>query len=190
MRRALVKTFIMVMLFEVLLPAFELKAADVEGNSSGIFINPAPGSAVVNGVGTGSFSWGIGAAGSPPSNLTFAGKTFEGDFDELFSFGTLSFFNGTIFVGTEATSVDLQVSIMLTMPSGVTREINQTLTLINTINTGDPTASADLVLLPTSVPEISFTVDDIDYTMIIKGFGQITGGGGATTIDRFFSIRR
>lgn len=178
-----------VVLFVVLFLARELWAANVEGTSSGIFTNPIPASAVVSGVGTNNFTWGDpDGFGTGPSSLRFTGSTLTADFDKLFSLGILTFFNGTILGGTGADAVDLKVTIMLTMPSGVTKEFTQTLTLVNTPNTNDPIASADLVLLPTSIPEITFTVNNIEHILKFEGFGSITGAGGATTIDRFFVL--
>jgi hypothetical protein len=179
-----------VVLVVMLFLAADLWAANIEGSSSGIFVNPqGPPGMVTTGVGTNQFTWGDpNGFGTGPSRFAFTGATLAADFDKLFSLGTLTYFNGTIVDGTEADAVDLKVTIMLTMPSGVTKEITQTLTLINTPNTDDPIASADVVLLPTSIPEISFTVDNVEHILKIEGFGTITGAGGATTIDRFFVL--
>ncbi|MCH8876578.1 MAG: choice-of-anchor K domain-containing protein [Chloroflexi bacterium] len=195
MRKVLVRGFLTAIFFGVLTIGGDSAAAapalqeiSVAGSGSGIFTNPQPASAVVSGVGTDLFTSGSGISPSPPSSLRFTGSSFTAKLDELFSFGTLTFFNGIIAGGTGAESVDLKVTIMLTMPSGVTKEIVQTLTLVNTPNVGTPEENADLIILPSLVPKIEFTVDGVPFTIEFEGFGTITGAGGATTIDRFFVL--
>lgn len=163
-------------------------AADAEGSGSAIFLNPTPSSAVVSGVGTSGFSWGTPLSGSSSSNLNFSGQAFTADFDSSFSVGTLRYFNGTINSGTQADSVDMVVTIQVSMPGGGDQSFTQTLTLINTPNTSDPIASGDIVRLPTSIPEIKFDVGGIEHTLRIEGFGTISGAGGASSIDRFFAL--
>lgn len=158
-----------------------LQASSVEGDVTGIFVNPIPNTAVVSGVGTNYFTWGEGALGSPPSSLRFTGTKFSTDFEKVFSLGTLTFFNGTIWVGTQADAIDLVVTITFTTPSGINKAFTQTLRLINTLNTDDPQESADIVFLPTSFPDTTFVVDGIEYTLIILGFGSINGGGFVQT---------
>jgi hypothetical protein len=176
------------------------QSADIEGTSSAIFTNPSPSSAVVDGVDEDFFEWGIPIDPSPRSSLRYAGETVASDFDEAFAFGTLEFVNGTIQSGTESTSVDLEVTIMLTMPSGVTEEITETLILVNTPNTSDPIASGDRVFLPTSIQRIPFKVGAVDHFLDLLGFGTITGSGGpagagadpppvlVNTISGFFAL--
>lgn len=130
------------------------------------------------------FSWGDPADfGTGPSSLEFTGAAIETGFGDVFSLGTLTFFNGII-AGGGATAVDLEVTIMLTMPSGVTHEFIKTLTLINTPNTEDPIESADIVFLPTSFPSLIFAEGDNAFEFRIIGFGNVTGSGFAT-IDSF-----
>ena len=197
MRKVLVRGFLTALFFGVLTLSGDSAAAApalqeirVAGSGSGIFINPQPPTAVVSGVGTDFFTSGSGISPSPPSSLRFTGSTFTADLDELFSFGTLTFFNGRIAGGSGATAVDLEVTIMLTMPSGVTKEIVQTLTLVNTPNVGTPEENADLVVLPASIPKIEFTDRGVPFTIEFTGFGTITGAGGATTIDRFLVLEQ
>lgn len=191
MGEVLVRRFVTCVIFAALFLTGDLAAAapglqasSVEGSSSGIFINPEPASAVVSGVGTSFFTWGTGVFGSPPSSLRFTGNTFTADLDEVFSFGTLTIFNGRITSGADA--VDLQVTILLTMPSGLAVELTQTLRLVNTPNVGTPEENADRVILPTAIPDpLTFTVDGVEHALEFIGFGSITGAGSATTIDAF-----
>ncbi len=159
-------------------------ADTIQGDSSGVFINPTPSNAVVSGVGTNNFTWGTPAGGTPSSSLNFAGTTFSTDIKEVFSIGTLTYFNGTIYSGTGANSVDLQVTVTLTTPSGISQNFVQTLQLLNTVNTDNPQASADIVFLPTSFPDTVFTIGGNEYTLSFIGFGSIQGGG-FSTIEKF-----
>lgn len=169
-----------------LLVGANARADSVQGSSSGIFLNPAPPGATVGGVGTNFFTWGVGYGG-PPSSLHFAGDAFTTDtsLQEIFSLGTLTFYNGTIYSGTGASAVDLRVTVTLTMPSGVTEHITQTLTLINTPNVGSPAQNADYVFLPTSFPDVSFFVGGLPFTLTFVGFGSVDGSGFVSAIDRF-----
>ncbi len=168
--------------FFLLLFVPNLQAFPVAGSSSGTFENPVgPSGMVVSGVGSSNFSWGIGI---PPSSMSFASTSFSGQTDDVFSFGQLNYHNGTIALGTEATAVDLNVMLSLTAPSGVNTNFIYNLGLINTLNTGDPVASADYVYLPTTIPDNFFTVAGINYTLEFLGFGTISGSG-FSTVDQF-----
>lgn len=165
--------------------AANINAIPIAGGSSGDFINPTgPSGMVVTGVGTDSFTWGTGANGSPPSSLGYTGNLFSVETDDVFSFGTLTYFNGTIFADTGANSVDLDVTLTLTNPSGIVEDFLYSMSLINTLNTSDPNASADIVNLPGIQPESFFTVGGINYTLEFVGFGAISGDG-FTTVDQF-----
>ncbi|NOZ68731.1 MAG: PEP-CTERM sorting domain-containing protein [Deferribacteres bacterium] len=168
----------------VLLFASSAAALPIAGSSSGIFINPVgPDTMVVTGVGTDLFTWGVGPV-TGPSWLGFDGTPFSVETEQVFSFGLLTFFNGSIYAGTQADAVDLSVTLSLTTPSGINQDFVYNLGLINTLNTADAAASADIVYLPTSVPDTYFTADGINYTLEFVGFGNISGAG-YTTIDQF-----
>ena len=168
----------------VIVFASNAAALPVAGSSSGIFINPAgPSTMVVTGVGTDHFTWGIGPV-TGPSWLDFDGTPFSVETDQVFSFGSLTFFNGTIYAGTQADAVDLSVTLSLTTPSGINKDFVYNLGLINTVNTGDAAASADIINFPASVPDTYFTAGGINYTLEFIGFGNISGPA-YTTIDQF-----
>jgi hypothetical protein len=145
-----------------------------QGNISGVFTNPDTG--VVTGLGTNNFTWGVGAP-PPPSRLTFTGKPFDVNVTtgyvygprarndrEVFSLGTLDYFNGTIQGGTGANSVRLDVTTQVTSPVGTNPTTFQApLNLINSPNTSDPIASADSVFLPKNLPPV-----------VIENFGSET----------------
>ena len=168
----------------VLIFTANVYAIPIAGGSSGSFINPEGSSdMVVYGVNTDFFTWGVGAD-SPPSSLGYTGNSFSGETDDVFSFGTLDYFNGAIYADTGATGVDLDVTLTFTNPSGIVEDFLYTMSLINTPNTSDPNASADFVYLPATQPDSFFTVGGVNYTLEFLGFGEITGSG-FTTVDSF-----
>jgi hypothetical protein len=85
-----------------------MKKATV-GNTSGVFVNPSPASAVVSGVGTNNFSWGT--AFPDQSWLSFTGGNFDTTPNTPFKLGSLTFHNGTIVGGTGADSVSFDVAL-------------------------------------------------------------------------------
>lgn len=182
-----IKSYLKTFIYTVaILTAYQAYAIPVEGSSTGSFVNPTgPAGMITTGVGTNNFTWGDGTSfNSPPSSLNFTGTAFAVETNELFSFGSLEYFNGTIADGSEADSVDLSVALSFTIPSGIVQNFLYTLSLINTPNTSDPLASADIVNLPGVLPDTFFEVDGVSYTLEFLGFGAITGSG-FTTIDNF-----
>jgi hypothetical protein len=174
--------------FVVVLFASAVFADDFAGTSSGVFVNPTgPAGMVTTGVGSSFFTWGDGTAfGSPPSSLQFTGTLFSGLFEAEFSFGTLSYFNGTIAGGTEANSVDLLTTLAFTLPPGITQDFSFLFQLINTPNTTDPAASADIVQLGTAFdPTSSFTGGGTEYFLQFTRFGNVGPGGFITGVDEF-----
>ncbi|MCP3676181.1 MAG: PEP-CTERM sorting domain-containing protein [Deltaproteobacteria bacterium] len=184
-------TFKFFILVGVLLFASSSYALPVAGSSSGIFINPTGRVGMITtGVGTNDFRWGNGAPfGSPPSNLQFVGNPFAVETDDVFSFGSLSYFNGIIAGGTQANAVDLSVVLNLSAPSSITQSFVYSLGLINTPNTSSPSASADIVNIPGTIPGTFFTSGGVNYTLEFLGFGTITGSG-FTTFDNFHVLER
>ena len=119
---------------------WETKSA-TKGAVAGSFVNPAPSSAVISGVGTSSFAWGVGQ----PSQLSFTPKAFNPKPNEVFSVGTLDYSNGIIFSGTGADSIDLFLNFTFDNAIENNQQLSAGLSLINTLNTSDPVASADYV---------------------------------------------
>lgn len=148
--------------------------ANFIGSSSGVFANPVgPAGMVTTGVNTSFFTWGDGLP-PPSSSLSFSGASFSVPAETTFSVGTLTYFNGTISLGTEATNVDLLLTLAFTNPSGLTENFSYTLGLINSPNVvGDDIGSADYVTLP-SLSSTVFTSGGIDYTLHLE-FGAFSG---------------
>jgi hypothetical protein len=164
------------------------QAALFQGNSSGTFVNPTgPAGVVLTGVGTDSFTWGDGSPFlSPSSSLGYAGTSFDNNENDAFNFGTLSYFNGTISSGTGATSVDLSVKLNFTSPSALIESFMFDLALINSPNTSDPNASADIVNFDNTVSSNFFSFGGTDYTLEFLGFGTLSGAG--FTIEDSFRV--
>ena len=138
------------------------------------------------GVDTNYFQWGVGYY-SPQSALYFSGTNFTGvSTDQYFDLGDLYYLNGTAWAGTQAYSVDLRTSLAFTAPSGITQDFDFNFGLINTLNTADPWASADSILLSANFPTTSFAVGGIDYTLTV-GFGSATGSG-YSEINEFYVL--
>lgn len=168
-----------VMLVSFLGFALAANALPIAGSSSGVFQNPlhvGPGTMVTTGAGSNSFTWGVG---SPPSSLLFSGGLFAGSTGSPFNVGTITYHNGAITSGTQADSVDLSILLAFTNPAGVLQNFTYMLSLINTPNTGDPIASADIVQFPVSLPTETFDVGGILYTLGLE-VGTTTAGGFST----------
>lgn len=113
------------------------------GDASGVFLNPSPSNAVVSGVGTSNFSWGVGA--SDESWLDFSGDMFDTCPNAKFKLGTLTYHNGAINSGTEADSIDFNVALDFDNVPEKNLNLNTSFSLFNSLNTSDPIASADRV---------------------------------------------
>jgi hypothetical protein len=155
--------------------------ADFAGTSTGIFANPFGDPATnpdstTTGAGTSFFTWGVGA---PPSSLGFAGGLFSTPPETTFKVGTLTYFNGGINSGTGADSVDLDLELSFTDPTGLDKTFSYTLGLINTPNLGvSPEDDADIVTLPV-VPTTTFVADGNTYTLALSfaNFSASSFGG-------------
>jgi hypothetical protein len=119
-----------------------MKKATV-GSTSATFQSPSGG--VVTGVGTNNFTWGVGQP--DVSSLTFTGQHFDTTPNTPFVLGELTYHNGTISTGTGADAVDFDTDISFDNVPEKNFDLSTTLQLINTVNTDDPIASADQVVL-------------------------------------------
>ena len=161
----------------------------VSGQVSGVFVNPVgPPAMLTFGVGTSNFSYGKDFGDGRPSSLRFAGGGFEGAFETFFTLGSLTYFNGAIGMGTEATNVDLNLTLSFEAPLGIKHTFSYALQLITTLNTSDPWESADYVIIANDIPATSFFVGDLEYTLQLL-FGQSTAQG-VTTIQQFHVLEQ
>lgn len=111
------------------------------GSTTGTFTNPAPGTAVVSGIGSSTFSWGSGN----PSSLSFAASTFDTSPNTVFKLGTLTFHNGTITSNSGADAVTFNAKLHFDNVPEKDFALSSVFSLLNTPNTSDPIASADQV---------------------------------------------
>lgn len=168
--------------FTALLSAQVTLADTFQGSTSGVFVNPVGG--VNTGVGTSHFETG-GAEyyGGTNSTLDFYGTALDVDADTLFSFGAVTFFNGSNYY--PASAVDMDVTVNLTAPTGINQDFIYHLTFNNTSNVGTPEENADYLYLPVAQPLTSFSFNGTNYTLAFLGFGSIDNNGFVTTIDQF-----
>lgn len=140
------------------------------GNVNAIFTNPGVGTAT--GVGTSTFTWGEASNGQP-NRFGFIPKQFRVAPDEIFSLGTLDYFNGET-VDTPS-SVDLELGFDFDKPKkGQFRSATYGLSMYATSNTDDPIASADSIFLG-SGQRVRLNVSGDKYVLDILGFGEVSG---------------
>ncbi len=104
---------------------------------------------------------------------------------ELFRLGTLDYFNGSTYSGTQATDVTLDLTIALSMPD-TDQSFDIDIELENTTNSTNNTEdeNADFVRISSLDTDFSTTIDGIQYQLNLA-FGY-AGEQGFTTVDEFF----
>ena len=170
--RCLSKTNIAIILSALLFTS-QAMAIPIVGSAEGTFINPTGSAAFlsnVQGVGTNEFKFGQPASFSPPSELTFSGNDFSTNSGNIFTLGSLSFFNGVNKIGTADGEVDLNLVVSLTDPQGVFDDVNLNLRL-------KAPFGADFVTLPRLIGDSSFEANGLKLTLDILGFGKFTSSG-------------
>ncbi|MCC6443138.1 MAG: choice-of-anchor K domain-containing protein [Armatimonadetes bacterium] len=162
-------------LLSLMLLVASVHAADVAGTGSGIFENSiGPSGKVVSGEGTNLFKWGKSVIpakfGGKPSSLLFQGIAFSGDCDgSPFAIGNLFFHNGLIWGGTEATGVDLKISLDFALPSIGVKTLTYDLALDNNFFlNGDTVAS-----MGTTPASVSFLANGKNYTVELLKFDDL-----------------
>lgn len=177
----------------MLLFASNLYALSVAGSSIGTFSNPEGSSDMVTSdEGLNEFLWGAPAPnGAGQSQLSFTSNDFEGDTTVggdtpiLFNFGTLKFSNGSILPDTGIDSLYLDI-VLTFSDSSLSTWADQYFYLPLEIETSTDSDDAVVtsVLLPGSISPISFTENDVSYTINLIGFGNFVEGIDST-ITRF-----
>jgi len=172
------------------------------GSLSATFVNPTPSACistadylllpagtrvpVCDGIGTNSISWGDpGSFGIGQSSFTFWPIPFQNvPLGQPFVMGTLTFYNGTIFVGTELTNVDLLIQSSSSDP-GYTQTLGLPLRIFQTTNQNiDPIADADFLFFSDALQFGSFRVLEGQWASVEilgrfnsldnAGFGRVT----------------
>jgi hypothetical protein len=143
-------------------------------STEGKFVDPVGESnAAYTGLNTDHFGWGLAPLTSQPSWLGFDSITSSAMTGSAFTFGKLTFFNGITDLGTNATSVNLQLDFTLTfdLGNGTTQTI-QTLMLINTPN--DQTPNWDTVKFNSGpLAENVFQINGTSYKLQLF---ELSGG--------------
>lgn len=106
----------------------------------------------------------------------FVGGPVDAMVGDVFSLGRLIFTNGVLTSGTEAWSVDLTATLMLTLPGMGDHMLSLPMTLLNTPNTPTDPDSTDFVIFPLSVPPQAFSANGMSFTLELVGFGMRSGG--------------
>jgi len=169
------------------------QALTFSGSSTGTWGKPIPGSINTNpvypkDVVSNIFTWGKpNVAGTSPNKLIFEGNSFAGNVGSLFKLGELTYFNGTVDLGTSVESVPLNLLVSLTDPVAKSEVFNFDFRLENTINSPDikDDASADSVVVINNFGERNFIFDDQEYTIELTGFRK----EGQSTDTSKFSVK-
>lgn len=175
------------------------------GSSTGVFFNPEgdPG-LVTNLLGlikNAWFEWGSPALDigyTVPNSLGFVGSSFsEIAPEQLFPLGTLTYYNGSTYTGTNATSVQLEVTLNFSSPAAVER-LPFTFNLLSTRNTKAERIKdnrneeaerkmddddADYVYIPDVSTKFSTSIKGRTFYLVLS-FGS-SSDNGFTTIDEF-----
>ncbi|MEH2376624.1 choice-of-anchor K domain-containing protein [Nostoc sp.] len=185
-------------------------ALTFSGISSATWGEPTPGSIDINpiytGVGSNTFNWGdpnvCPPSQNPPSGctitdsnkLTFNGSSFSTDINSVFKIADLTYFNGTVFEGTNVEFVPLNLNISFSPPSGMSEVFDFKLHLVNTRNEAtDAEKSTDFVFIDTNLSNRSFTFEGNKYTLELTGFNpdvsqiSIKALEGATTTTAIYA---
>jgi hypothetical protein len=178
----------------------------ISGVADGQFANPM-GPGVSSGYayttdGGHTFFWGDPAGDDAPVNtwlsqyqysweqrhqnmLRFTGNSFtDVSPGERFLLGSIDYFNGSIWSGTEANAVQLLVD--LAFNDGATSNVlNFSIDLINSINTSDVWESADTIQLQNLYSESTTDIQGRTYSLKLDFGNEGEDGFGWTEIDQF-----
>ena len=163
------------------------------GYASGFDLKDAPTALLPSGpAGSAAFQWGVPADWSDyPHTSAMWFQPLPGINvapEESFELGYLFYRNGTIKSGTGATAVDIGLQIAFTQPLGLNpvSEVFGTL-LINTPNSSDPVASADIVTLEDQARELQFQdqYGNPYYLELTFAVDQDTIDNSLSTINEF-----
>ena len=160
---------------------------DFSGIASGEFKNPIDydGSGMTYIIDTDYFEWGTSSIlNMPGSFLQFTtGSWADVQAGELFRLGTLDYYNGSIWDGADAVTMELTVD--LSTPD-VSESFDIQFDLVNTTNSDSNTAdqNADYVYIGNLANDFTTTIDGIQYTLNLA-FGY-NGDEGFATVDQFW----
>jgi type II secretory pathway pseudopilin PulG len=111
-----------------------------------------------------------------PNTMTYTGSNIATVAPGTqFKLGGLTMLNGTTFNDREATSVTLAITLSFTDPL-IQQVANVAFNLINTENSSDRLASADIVELADATP-LTFNIDGVSYTLNLQWVTLDPGSG-------------
>lgn len=162
------------------------------GYTAGFDLTDAPSSLNPSGTaGSAAFQWGVAATSGykhasalwfQPLDVTNAAP------EQAFEIGYLYYRNGTIKTNTGASAVSLAMSIAFSQPLGIDPlEVTFGHNLINTVNTSDQVASADIVSLADQARVLEFfdTYGNPYYLELTFQVDQTTIDGTLSTASEF-----
>lgn len=155
-------------------------ADPIAGSTSGVFNNPtgeAGAPLYYSPTGLSTFSWGETGFGTSQNSLSFAGTGFNTSTETPFKIGTMTYFNGTTVVGTNATGVDLDVTLAFTVPSGQNETFTFNLGIVTTPNVGTDQQNADILTLPGFFSPQTFTYNGTTYQVQLTGWSNVNADG-------------
>jgi len=166
----------------------QAQAQTFTGNSSGTWGNPTVGNNDApnySGVGTDTFTWGDPADyGTGANMLTFTGNSISTPIDSVFKIGDLTYFNGTVGLGTNVDFVPLNVLLNLKSPV-INESFAFNFELVSTPNTGTPEENADFVDVVSNISDRTFKLDNQDYTLKLTAFSK---DNGVTSVQKFSAL--
>lgn len=156
-------------------------ADSIAGTSSGVFVSPtgeASAPPFYTGLATSTFGWGDpNGFGTGHNFISFAGVPFNTFTETPFKLGTMTYFNGTTVVGTNATGVNLNVTLAFTLPTGVNKDFTFTLGIVTTPNTGTLSDNADILTLPGIFSPQTFVFNGTTYQVQLTGWSNVNADG-------------
>lgn len=99
--------------------------------------------------------------------------------DTDFKIGAITYYNGTVSGGTEATAIDLDLNMMLTKPTIRSGTAAAHFSLWSSTNTQDDRVSADYAQLDNPRTDFALAIDGVTYTLQLR-FANVSAVEGWT----------
>lgn len=170
------------MVFFLVLQCSVLCAKELPYSSGAIFTNAFPANSYHFGLGTSQFSWGepIVWPWGDSSSFTFVPKSnIYLNTNGPFSLGYITYTNKETWAGTEAKTVDIEVSIV--SATGIFK-FKSKIGIQTTLN-DDPDTSGDTILLPINFTKEVSTGNNPNIDVKILGFGSLDGGNSVNILN-------
>lgn len=119
------------------------------------------------------FVSGEADTGSMPNRLTFLGTNFRTNANQPFAIGDLSYFNGQTFIGTNVSSVPIDISLEFNQPIETQHQFGYRFNFDLTPNTD--VSNADQLVVSGNPRPQTVTTEDTRYRIELLGFSQDNG---------------